>query len=187
MATRIRPLHPPYRLETERLVIRCWNPEDAPLLKAAVDRNLEHLRRYMYWIAYEPTSVDAKYDLLRTFRGKFDLDQDYTYGIFDPSETLVLGGCGLHRRAGPEALEIGYWIDKDHVGQGLATEVAAKLTEAALAVDGIDRVEIHHRPENLASRRVPEKLGFTFEGTRRRVNSDFPGQLLDDSVWVKFR
>jgi len=35
---------PAYRIHTSRLVLRCWHPQDAPLLKAAIDTNLEHLR-----------------------------------------------------------------------------------------------------------------------------------------------
>ena len=42
-------LHTPYRIETERLVLRCYDPEDAPLLKDAVDRSLDHLRPWMPW------------------------------------------------------------------------------------------------------------------------------------------
>ena len=179
--------HPPYRLETARLVLRCWNPEDAPLLKSAVDRNLEHLRPWMPWIAFEPTSVEAKSQLLREFRGKFDLDQDFTYGVFNLEETQVLGGCGLHTRNGPGVLEIGYWIDKDHCGKGLASELSQALVDAAWTVDGVDRVEVHHQPDNLASRRIPEKLGFLLEATRRRTNRMFAGELRDDCIWVKFR
>jgi len=179
--------HPPYRIETERVVLRCWNPEDAPLLKAAVDRNIEHLRTSMGWIAYEPTTLEVKVELLRKFRGKFDLSQDFTYGIFNKDESQVLGGTGLHRRDGPHALEIGYWIDKDHVGKGLATEVAGALAEIALKIKDVDRVEIRHEPANLASGRVPEKLGFTREALLRRVNDHFEGELRDSVVWVKFR
>jgi hypothetical protein len=38
---------PAYRIHTHRLVLRCWQPTDAPLLKAAIDVNLEHLRPWM--------------------------------------------------------------------------------------------------------------------------------------------
>lgn len=38
---------PAYRIVTPRLVIRCWNPPDAPLLKAAIDASLDHLRAWM--------------------------------------------------------------------------------------------------------------------------------------------
>jgi RimJ/RimL family protein N-acetyltransferase len=179
--------HPRYRIETEHLVLRCWDPDDAPLLKAAVDANLDYLRPWMPWIRFEPTSLDAKVDLLRGFRAKFDTSVDFTYGVFNKSETEVWGGCGLHRRAGPEVLEIGYWITQTQTGRGLATELARALTTAAFEVDGIDRVEIHHEPANLRSRRVPEKLGFTLEAVRRRTNTDFPGEFRDSVIWTTFR
>ena len=92
--------YPPYRIETERLVLRCWNPEDAALLKAAVDRNLDHLRPWMPWVRFEPTEVAAKVELLRFYRSQFDTGKEFVYGIFDRDEREVLGGCGLHRRAG---------------------------------------------------------------------------------------
>ncbi len=52
------------------------------------------------------------------------------YGIFDSNETVVLGGSGLHTRIGPGALEIGYWVQADHIGKGYATEVCAALTRS---------------------------------------------------------
>ena len=51
---------PAYRVHTQRLVIRCWQPEDAPLLKASIDENLEHLRPQMPWAMNEPTDLQAK-------------------------------------------------------------------------------------------------------------------------------
>jgi hypothetical protein len=41
--------------------------------------------------------------LLRGFRGRFDLGQDFAYGIFVPDDSEVLGGTGLHTRAGDDA------------------------------------------------------------------------------------
>ena len=61
-----------YRIETERLVIRCYNPSDAPLLKLAIDESLDHLRPWMPWAMHEPESVEAKIDRLRAYRGQFD-------------------------------------------------------------------------------------------------------------------
>ena len=159
---------PPYRIETERLVLRCWDPRDAPLLKDAIDSSLEHLRPWMPWAREEPKPLEATVELLRRFRGVFDLGQDFPYAIFSPDEQEVLGGTGFHTRVGEGAFEIGYWIRAGRAGQGLTTEAVGALTRAAMMLDGIDRLEIHVDPENAASRRIPEKLGYTEEATLRR-------------------
>jgi hypothetical protein len=39
---------PAYRIHTKRLIIRCWRPKDAPLLKLAIDESLDHLRQWMF-------------------------------------------------------------------------------------------------------------------------------------------
>jgi RimJ/RimL family protein N-acetyltransferase len=51
---------PAYRIHTQRLVLRCWHPTDAPLLKAAIDASLEHLRPWLPWAQYEPTDLHRK-------------------------------------------------------------------------------------------------------------------------------
>jgi RimJ/RimL family protein N-acetyltransferase len=175
-----------YRVETRRLVIRCWQPEDASLAKAAIDASLEHLQPWMPWALDEPTSVEEKVNLMRRFRGRFDLDQDYTYGIFSTDESRALGGCGLHTRLGPNAYEIGYWIHKDFINRGLATETVAALTRVAFEVGIVDRVEIRISADNLASAAVPPKLGYRMEGilSRRLTGSD--GELHNMMIWTLF-
>lgn len=159
---------PPCRIETDRLVVRCWDPRDAPLLKDAIDASLEHLRPWMPWALEEPTPLAAKLALLRRFRSLFDADEDYVYGIFDRTETRVLGGTGLHTRVGPDAFEIGYWIRADAAGAGLATEASAALTRSALELCGVERIELRVDPRNAASLRVARKLGFAEEALLRR-------------------
>jgi RimJ/RimL family protein N-acetyltransferase len=159
---------PPYRVVTERLVIRCWDPGDAVLLKEAVDSSLDHLRAWMPWAHDDPQPLAEKVGLLRRFRGRFDLGDDFVYGLFDRAEREVVGGSGLHTRVGDDALEIGYWIRASRVGQGLATEATAALTRVAFAVAGVDRVEIRVDPANAASLAVPRRLGFVEEATLRR-------------------
>jgi RimJ/RimL family protein N-acetyltransferase len=159
---------PPYRIETERLVVRCWEPRDAPLLKDAIDTSLDHLLPWMPWAHDEPQTLDQKIDLLRAFRSRFDAGEDFIYGIFSADESEALGGTGLHTRAGDNAFEIGYWIRASAIGKGFATEATAALTRVAFAVCAVERVEIHVAPENKGSWCIPQKLGFTEEATLRR-------------------
>ena len=180
---------PPYRIETPRLVLRCWEPRDAPLLKDALDSSLDHLRPWMPWARYEPEPLEAKVDLLRRFRGWFDLGQDFVYGIFSRDESEVVGGTGLHTRVGDDAFEIGYWIRASRTREGLATEASAALTRVAFDVCEVDRVEIRVDPANERSLAVPQKLGFTQEATLHRRLPPSEGQegLRDVVVFTLFR
>lgn len=177
---------PAYRVETERLVLRCWDPKDAPLLKAAIDMSLDHLRPWMPWAAHEPEDVAAKVERLRGFRGNFDLGVDFVYGIFNADESEVLGGTGLHTRLGPDALEIGYWIRADNINRGFATEVSAALTRVAFEIHRVQRVEIHCRPNNVRSAAVPRKLGYVHEATLRRRVLESDGTYGDTMIWTMF-
>ena len=175
-----------YRIETPRTVIRCWNPEDAPLLKATIDANREHLRPWMPWASGEPQSIDEHVELLRRFRGQFELDQDYIYGIFNQEETQVIGGTGLHTRLGADAREIGYWIHVDYINQGYGTEVTSALIKVAFEIDQVNRVEIHCDPENTGSAAIPRKIGLTHEATLRARVFDSDGKPRDTMIWTLF-
>jgi len=175
---------PPYRIVTERLVLRTWEPRDAPLLKEAVDSSIDHLLPWMPWAAHEPQSLQEKVALLRQFRGKFDLGQDFTYGIFTPDEEQAVGGTGLHTRIGDDAFEIGYWIRASRAGEGLATESTAALTRVAFELTDVDRIEIRCEPENERSRAIPRKLGYREEATlRRRLRHPEPRDVVVYSLF----
>jgi RimJ/RimL family protein N-acetyltransferase len=174
---------PPYRIETERLVIRCYEPEDAAMLKEAVDSSLDHLRPWMPWVRFEPQSLDEKIDLLRRFRGQFDCDENYAYGVFAADESRLLGGSGFHPRSDDESLEIGYWIRADATRQGIATEVAAVLTRAGFEHAALKRVDIQVDPTNERSLRIPRALGFREEARlRRRLEPKEAGGERRDSI-----
>ena len=177
---------PVYRIQTRRLVVRCWEPQDAPLLKAAIDASIEHLRPWMPFIANEPQPVQAKIELIRKWRSKFDADTEYVYGIFTRDETQAIGSSGLHTRLGPHAREIGYWVHQDFIGQGFATETAAALTKVAFEVDRVERIEIHCDANNDRSAAVARKLGYTLDATLRRRGVNTSGQSRDTMVWSLF-
>jgi RimJ/RimL family protein N-acetyltransferase len=179
---------PPYRVVTERLVVRCWQPGDAPLLKEAVDASLEHLQAWMPWARDEPQPLEQKVELLRVFRGQFDVGENFVYGIFSADESQVVGGSGLHPRAGDDSLEIGYWIRESEIGRGYATEVTAALARVGLEVCAVDRIDIRVDPTNERSLAIPRKLGFVEEGVLRRRLPSGPGEdPRDAALFALFR
>ena len=174
--------NPACRIETQRLVVRSYEPTDAQLLANSVSESVEHLKPWMPWVHAEPEPFDVKVERVKRFRGMFDLQQDYVYGIFNKDGTRQLGGTGLHTRLGEEQLEIGYWIHKDFINQGLVTESTAALVKVAFEIVHIHRVEIHCDPGNFASASIPRKLGFTHEGTLR-AKTRFLDRWSDSMVW----
>ncbi|MHC4965031.1 MAG: GNAT family N-acetyltransferase [Planctomycetota bacterium] len=174
-----------YRIHTRRLVLRCWSPADTLLLQAAIETSLEHLRPWMPWATEEPETMRRRARRrLERFRAWFEQGKDLVYGIFDPDERQVLGGCGLHRRIGAGAGEIGYWIHVDHTGRGLATEAAAALTRVGFQAGGLARIEIHCDPANAPSAAIPRKLGFALQVTVPKwVNAPKPPPR-DTMFWV---
>jgi len=175
-----------YRIETPRLVLRCYDPADAPGVIAAVTEGLEHLRAWMPWAMDEPTSVEAKAELLRSFRAKFDTDQDYAYPIFAADETRQVGSTGLHRRQGEGVLEIGYWIVPGLQGRGLVTEAAGALVRVGFEALGARAIEIRCDPRNERSHAVAARLGFTHDATLRRRDLTPDGGPRDTMVWSLF-
>ena len=63
---------------------------------------------------------------------------------------------------------LGYWVVEKVAGEGLTTLAVAMASDFLFFETGLHRVEICIRPENTASLRVVEKLGFRYEGLRRR-------------------
>lgn len=157
----------PYRIETEELVIRPYRPSDVPAAFATIEENVEHLAPFMPWVQDRPKTQDELLDLLLQFRGKHDLGEDFTLGIFDDTGEYI-GGCGLHPRIGPGAIEIGYWVAKDRIGRGVATRVTSALTRVGFELMGVGRIELHVQPENTGSLKVPPRAGYTREGLRRK-------------------
>jgi len=172
----------PTRIETERLVIRCYDPADAPLLGDAIISSLDHLRPFSAWIDEEPVPLELRAERLQRFRDAFDSADDFVYGIFDCAEREQIGGSGLHPRVGPGGLEIGYFVRASAARQGIATEAAAVLTRIGFEVCEADRIEIRIDPNNTRSLGIPEKLGFEVEATLRRRLPSRQGEPLRDVV-----
>ena len=164
----------PRRIESPRLIIRCWEPDDVDALITAVAGAIDHLRPWMPWIADEPMDRVARLALIEEWEAAWASGGDAVYGAFvrpDPhppaTPAVVVGGTGLHRRVGPGGLEVGYWVHAHHTRQGYATEIARAVTEAAFTDPDIDRVEIHHDRANEASAAVPRALGFRYVDYRK--------------------
>ena len=171
----------PHRIETERLVIRRYEAEDAEQLIDVIPRNMDHLLRYMEWIKFEPQTLEQRREYIQGTHKEFDAGEDYTLGVFDLDGKLI-AGTGYHVRFDPRRLEIGYWIDADHEGKGIITEVAAALTHVGLELTGASIIDIAHAPSNARSASVPQRLGFVRQEQPAHECFD-DGEMVDGVMW----
>lgn len=168
------PVAPPMLFVGE-YVVRRYEISDAQALVDAVTESYEHLRPWMPWIAFEPQTVAQREDLIRLWSEAWENRTEFVMGIFLADR--VIGGTGLHLRGPPNVVEIGYWVHADFVGKGIATQVSGVLTNTAFAKwPEIDTVEIHHSESNIASGKVPLRLGFKHIKTFRNQTPEAPGE-----------
>lgn len=159
---------PAYSIRSPRLLLRAYSPSDVEPRMEAVNSSGSHLDGFFPLGSNgQKPGLDEHLAQLRTFRGRFDLDQDRLFAVLDRETGRFLGEGCLLLRAGIAAREIGYWIRKDATGQGYVTEMAGVLTRIAFEHDRASRVDIMVSPDNAPSANVARRLGFTLEGRLR--------------------
>ncbi len=165
----------PEQLETERLLLRRWRTSDVGILRAAVDASDAHLRPWIPWMKDEPRTLPETAERIAGFISDFDTGKTFGWALLREGE--LVGEVMLMTRAGPGALEIGYWLHAHHIGRGYAREAVSRLIALADAA-GIGRLEAWCAVDNARSSSLVERLGFELE----RVDEDGGVQY---EVWVR--
>ena len=142
--------------------LRRYTLDDADEIFAVVNVNRERLRRWLPWIDPMHAADDERVWLAAVLA---DPDQMEGYGIF--VDGALAGGAGLSFGPFNVAGEIGYWIGSAFEGQGLVTKACRALIDYAFTDGRLHRIVILAAPQNVRSRAVPERLGFTQEGVAR--------------------
>ena len=200
---------PPEHIELGSLILRRLSTDDASLVSEAATESLEHLRPWMPWATPDAVTVEAQSRRLSGVAGSWTPRSGYEFGVFrrdesargrdDPAsdalgpadppssaEGTLVAMCGLHRRIGRGALEIGYWVRVGHTHQGIATACAAALTTVGFGLQGVERIEIHCDAANVASARVPARLGYRLD-TVVEHEPEAPGEVGRRMVWLVHR
>jgi ribosomal-protein-serine acetyltransferase len=141
----------------ERLSLVLWDESRLAEVQALVADSLETLSAFLPWAA-EPVDEGSEREALA--QSERHWAERLMAGWTVREDDVVLGMIGLHRRGGPDELEIGYWLGDVATGRGVMTEAARMATDVAFDQEGIDAVEIVHDAANLRSAGVPARLGY---------------------------
>jgi RimJ/RimL family protein N-acetyltransferase len=140
------------------LLLRPATEADVPAITAACQD--EELVRFLPRFPSPYREQDAR-DWIASGQAN-DSTKDFL--IVDAAKGNLLGAIGV--RLG-EVGSIGYWIEREARGRGVATRATRLLSRWALEESGVERLELTTHPDNVASQRVAEKAGFTREGILR--------------------
>ena len=175
-------LRPHTRLTGDLVILERVRPRHVDGLTEAINRSHAELLAFMDWMTEQPQTIQMSGEFVESSEADWDAGITFNFAMTDPATGEVIGVCGLMTRPGPKRLEIGYWVRTDRTGAGVATAAASLLTEAGLRIAGIGIVEIHHDAANVASGRIPDKLGYV-EAVRREVEIDSPGECGIEVIW----
>ncbi|HUR87011.1 MAG TPA: GNAT family N-acetyltransferase [Solirubrobacteraceae bacterium] len=166
------------RLRDGDLVLRDWREDDAPFLEPVCGDPDVCRFTTLPWAYTQP-------EALAWIRRQHDHRTSATavvLAVTHAVDDVALGSVSLGRFSddGRQA-ELGYWLLPGARGRGLATTAAHVLCAWGFEHLGLARIELAILPENVASRRVAERLGAAFEGVRPGRHEE--GRAVDMAVY----
>jgi RimJ/RimL family protein N-acetyltransferase len=156
------------------LVLRPWSEDDVEAMVSGC--NDPEVAHWIPTIPHPYTAADARSFIRGDVRG----DHDALAIELDGS---VVGGIGMGVNAHEYRARLGYWIAASARGRGTCTRALRLLSRHALDALELQRLELITDPDNVASQRVAEKVGYQREGVLRRHLRHPDGRIRDSVMF----
>ena len=170
----------PFTTLTDGVVtLRSYEFGDAPLLHQAVQESLSELAPWMSWATKNYTAEVAQ-NFVTISRAEWSSGGMYSFAVLNAQTNEFLGGCGLsHIHPVYHFCNLGYWIRSPQHGHGYAGRAARLIARFAFEKLNLIRAEIVIAKDNLASKRVAEKIDAHYEGIL--LNRMVIGKVITDA------
>jgi ribosomal-protein-alanine N-acetyltransferase len=152
-------------IETQRLLLRKMRLDDAEAMFAYASDPA--VARYVLWDTHH--SIEDSESFLRLAIEGYERGDFGGWGVVLKDSGAFIGTCGLDAGYAPEhaRAELGYVLSREYWGKGLMPEAVRAIIAFGFARADLNRIEARCIAANLASARVMEKAGMTYEGTLR--------------------
>jgi len=157
-------LKPYPTLQTERLILREFPLEDVPEVQRLA--GAYEIARMTLLIPH-PYEDGMAEEWIASLRPSYEAGEQVTFAVVLREVGDLIGCIGMGLNARDNSGELGYWIGVPYWGRGYCTEAAREMVRYGFEVLGLHRIYANHFGSNLASGRVMQKLGMSYEGTRR--------------------
>ncbi|MFM6980873.1 MAG: GNAT family N-acetyltransferase [Micrococcales bacterium] len=146
--------------------LRVVRMRDVKALEKSLVENRDWLKKWEATSPDAPRSFDVK-GMVRSLLKALDDRAGIPFVVQYQGEVVGQLNVANILYGSVSSAVIGYWISESVAGRKIAPTAVALVTDYLFNVVGLHRVEIDIRPENLASLRVVEKLGFRYEGLKQ--------------------
>lgn len=154
---------PDFTIRTPRLLLRAFTPQDAQ--RVFEIRSDFEVTRMLVFPAYPPV-LEHVAAWLREHAVEWRAGTAYRFAVVADGRVIgcadvdeIQDGCG----------ELGYWLERDYWGRGLASEAAGAVHDFATRTLGLRRLVAGHAADNPASGRILLRLGFRHVADRSRL------------------
>jgi RimJ/RimL family protein N-acetyltransferase len=162
-------------LETERLALREWTPDDAEALHV-----LTGDAEVMRYVGDSQTwDIGRVRDWIEKLNVSYRTRGFSRWAVVERGGGLAVGSCGFAPLPWSGEIDFGYMFRRDRWGRGYASEITPAVLRYGFERYGFEEVVASIDPKNDASRRVLEKIGFVY-----RNNEVQPGEEEESEIYV---
>lgn len=168
----------------ETLQLQPMSLTHAPLLIDLVNRNRAHLKAWLPWVDAMQTAQDFE-RFIAGAHHREDEGTERSWIILQQGE--VAGRIGIHYINQQNSYgSIGYWLGEEYEGKGLITRACKSIIQYGFGELGLNRLELKCGTGNERSAAIPQRLGFTKEGTLREAEK-VGGRFIDLALFSLLR
>ena len=167
--------------ETERLILRKFEFSDAEDMFKNYTNDLD-VCKFLTW-APHGTIENTKLYLSNVLLPRYEKQNEFVWAIVLKQTGEVIG-CfdvnNFNERA--KRMTIGYVLSKKYWGQGIMPETGKTLLPYLFSFD-VERIQAWHDANNPKSGRVMQKIGMKHEGSLRKFDRNWSGELVDAEIY----
>ncbi len=167
-------------LITAHTVIRRFRENEGETFYELLDNNRSRIEDLFAQSVMPVTSKEECEMFVRRKLASWLLQQEFSFGVWHNATAKAIGFVELfHLDWSVPKAGIMFFVDREHEGKGVMTEVVREVIRFAFAQLNLQRIDLHTASDNFAAQRLARKCGFRREGDLRTYFRKAGGELVD--------
>ncbi|ATA72894.1 GNAT family N-acetyltransferase [Capnocytophaga sp. H4358] len=169
----------------EILYLELAQLSDAETIFNTIDTQRKYLGEWLPFVSFIKNLADEE-NFIKSVLETMEQTKEYVFCIRKEGNFVGLISFIKTDKLNQKT-EIGYWISETYQKQGIVTKATKRMCEFAFTEMGMNRVQIRCATENIASKSIPKRLNFIFEGIERQGERVSENAFRDLEVYSKLK